>query len=238
MSLTVLSRTVDSATDKRFVLSNEQTAIVMDPATISGWTVLRIGIRYVIPDTGSNLTGSPNFCFGLSAAPTANFANGPLSSDCTHFVGMFQQSSTWTRGTNSYEDTTTVLTRRVGATIDAETDTDGLFVPHAEDTVRGGLIIRFDRSTPSLWDIRKLTASSDANCANDVTQSQFITAMETALESSVQTAMGYTSGGQGDTTEQVTVDEATDGDLTSICIAWNRTTPVMEISDIAYAVVS
>lgn len=236
MSLSVISRVI-GGDSKRFALSNEQTAIKLDPDILSGWQRLRIGMRFAIPDTGGNLTGTPLLAFGLLSNPSANCANGPLTNSCGHFVGLLTPSSTWTRSTNSWEESTTRITRRVGSTIDAETDTDGVFVPHGAATYRGGMIIEFDRSTPSLWDIDLITPGSDAECAIDISESAMIAGMEYEPGGAgISGAIGYSGGGQSHTTEQVTVDEGTDGELNALCIAWNKTSPMLEIEDVYWSV--
>ena len=232
MSLSVVTRTIGTV-DQRFSLANEQTAIVMDPTILPGWKRLRIGCRFVMPDTGGSITGTPLFCFGLLSAPSALCANGPLTGACSHFVGLYQTAATLTRAT-SYQFTNTAVTKKVGATVGSHTDSDNQFIPLLEDTARGIMIIEFDRTDPANWVTRYHGPGSTSQAHTDKAQSVLIAGMESEPGGTgVYGTLGYSSGGYS--TETIAVDESGDGALNAICVAWNKSS-VVEFSDICYSV--
>ena len=232
MSLSVVTRTIGTA-DQRFRLANEQTAIVMDPTILSGWKRLRIGCRFVIPDTGAAITGTPLFCFGLLSAPSALCANGPLTSSCSHFIGLYQTSASLSRST-TYQFTNTNVTTKVGGTVGAHTDTDNQYIPLLEDTVRAIMIIEFDRTDPANWVTHFHGPGITSQAHTDKSQAELIAGMESEpVGSGVYGTLGYSTGGYS--TETVAVDESGDGALNAICVAWNKSS-VVEFSDICYSV--
>ena len=238
MSTSILSRVI-SVTDKRIVLSNSHAAIKLDHVLINNntWSNIRIGCRIQMGDTGADITGTPKFFFGLLSNPSAGMANGPLGTSTSHFFGIDTDNATWIRGSNAYTQTSFHVGTKVGTTESLAVDSnfDDFAIGYSLSTVRNALVIDFSR--PSAWSANVVHPYNDTTAAIDISQAQLLESMILSPLTAAGTLFGY---GTSTALSNVgrTVDEGTNGQLNSICMGWDRSSAVMEFSDIVYAVLS
>src|SRR5437016_5032790 len=92
----IKSRTYSSVVDQRIALSNSHFA---RPHGIStAWTKLRIALRLSMTDSGSAITGSPDFSIGLCSDTTNIYKDATTD----HFAGIQTVASSWTRSGTTY----------------------------------------------------------------------------------------------------------------------------------------
>lgn len=223
MASTILLRTFSGVDDKRIVLTNSNFA---RPFSIpSGWTKLRVALRISITDTGGDITSNPRLAMGLCSGSSNIF----LDATTTHFVGALQDEATWSRQAGPpvrYVEPAGgwVPAKRVGSTT-----TKGA-------TFYGSALIMFDATTANrsakFVDIEKGSPNytlnifgREQNAASDVSPEQFLAQAELATPTITNHSLR--------TAQTIAVNEGTDGVLDHVCVAWDRSAPNIEISDIA-----
>lgn len=218
--------------DRRLVLTNAQAARVL--AVGSTWNSIRIGIRFAFDDTGANLTGTPNFLVGMLSNPVeagGMLSNGPLSGAATsHFIGIRNTDATWTRSAGYYsiDANTFQATKKVGSTTSngSAVLTGQTSVMEAAPATNHSIMIVFlIKGSP--WTV--YFARNASTSETHKTQADLITALEA---SDPYATLGYAATPQ----PTLTVDEATDGYLNAVCVAWDRTTPALRIADVMYSI--
>lgn len=220
-------RTISSVADPRIVLSNSNWARKWAASVGTSWSHLRLGIRISMQDFGANLTSQPRFAFGMSSGTTNLYQDATT----THWLGALSQASSWVRSTGPVKydlnDGVTnpfYLSKRVGSTL-----TQGAFITggdcylvDASVGTRSCLFLDVTKGSPNFTcNVLQPNSSSPS----DVSLNDFLT--QIAL--STPSLSGHTSG-SGVT---LAVDEATNGYFDSMNIAWDRTSPGIEISDMA-----
>lgn len=221
MAITILDRTISAVVDKRIVVSN---GTWVRPIPFATWSQLRFGIRFHMRDSGANLTGTPRFVMGVCSGSTNIY--GDASTD--NFAGIRTNSATWTRSAADYSVAVNafVPTKKVGSTI-----TDGTILnttmrftngAAAATADRGVIFVDVNKGSPNYtFDIFRAGTS-----VADISQMTFLEQMEVGAPS----ITNYSTV----TTAAFAVDE-TGGSFDHLSFFWDRTTPEIEICDIAVA---
>ena len=234
---------VQLGTDNQFELVNHQIGRVLSIGT--SWTHLRIGMRLQFDNLGQN-PGAVFFGLGVCAEPTALFANGPLGTGA-HFIGAASApdgSSNWTReaGYAAYFGATWTAQIAAGVT----SRTGGLaFRYSASSAHRLAFVIDLEKTTPTNMFIELCSGNGgaslpEAQILNDLGDiNALIGAMEAGpaianVRDFLNTYIGV-SNYSSSTGHNRTFDEGVNGDLTSICCFWNRTSIPMRVSEILWS---
>lgn len=236
------SVTIDTIIDKRITLSLSQYAAVMDIG--SSWTRLRLGCRMALSDSGANITGTPRFYFGLLASPSSGMVNGPLNASAGHFIGYHGSSATWTRtsGGSSYYNTQTnsCVGTKVGTTfVSGAPSSINQYHSLKPATNRNVWLIEFEKLSSVLTRITLITVNNNTNDTGDASEEELRNAMEYDTMSGAEDYLDAVVGqvhAQGSSSASIATDEALNGAWNAVCLGWGKTTPVMHISDILYAV--
>jgi hypothetical protein len=224
MASVIKLRTIGGVDDKRIQLVNSNFA---RPFTVSTtWSKLRVGVRWIMGNTGANLTGTPKLFFGLCSGST----NLPLDPSTTHFLGIYNVAATWTyqagppvryaHGSSSFS-----VGKRVGTT-NTSFGTPGQIYTSALETqaYRQAMFVDITKGSPN-FTVGCLYPSAVPSI--DVSQDDFLTQM--VLPTPVLTGHTFTAGSAG------ACDEGVDGTLNHVYCGWDRVSPVFEICDLAVA---
>jgi len=176
-------------------------------------------------DSGANLTGTPLFAVGICSGSTNIF--GDATAD--HFVGVRTQVATWTRAAGppvNYAINPVQAGKMVGTTWTAFSATNwisGSGIVMADATAGNRFCWFIDITKPTSYTIagyhRNVTTAGDISFATFLAQAEVDAASLT----------NHTTSNSG----TVAVDEGTNGTLDHVNVSWNRTTPEIEISDLA-----
>lgn len=224
-------------TERRLVLSNSQWAAKLNAGAT--WNTLRIGIRGWITNWGASLIATPRLYMGVCSDPNAGFANGPLSgANCKHFVGMRTDTSTAadTFG-NQYDfSTNNAGCVQVGATVN-KANIGSNSLPFSYTALDNRLVCILEMVKGSPW-TAELVLHAYSGTISDLSKDNFINAMEVETMTDVKNYLSAVSTSYVTTgpRNMPAVDEGTNGDLNSICIAWNRSIPSFHFSDFFFAI--
>lgn len=223
----ILLRTISSVDDKRIVLGNEQIARLLEIA--DNWTKLRIGLLWSI-NASATVSSSPRFAIGVCNG-TANLYG---SASTNHFVGVFPNISSfsYTSGPPAYLLTSVVKPRkRVGTT---NTDSgSGIISPYmsaAPASIRSAFYLDIEKGSPN-YTFQVGAPDTTGAAQTDITWAKFLEGMEIGMADMGSWTTGYADGNA----QTVAVDEDADGVLNALNIYWNRDSPTIEVSGLAYA---
>lgn len=224
---TILKRTYSSVDDQRIVLSNSHFARLHG---VSSWSKLRVALRISMTDSGGNLASTPEFFVGLCSGTTNIYKD----STTDHCVGVQTFSSGWTRNTSSFTAWYTSggsairPIKKVGSTVTngSAIGADGLNLP-ADVTSgtphRAVYFVDISTGSPN-YTVQTYYWTTGSNFT-DWSASDFLTNAE--LDSPSVSQFGKSA------TQTIAVNEGTDGTLNAVNVYWDRTTPQIEISDLA-----
>lgn len=223
MSVEIESVTVGSDTEKRLVLANGQWAATLALGT--DWDIIRVGARIAWDDSGGTIFGTPGFYLGLTSSPVSGLTNGPLSGINTkHFIGLITQATTWSRSASQYTVGANALGKKVGTTTTG-TGSNTLAFSLAPSTTRTGFVVQIEKGSPNFT----IRASFLGVAPMDHDYVDLLAAMDV---SDFSTAAGLLN--QSAFSGTVAVDEATDGFFNALCVAWDRATPEIHISEMLF----
>ena len=235
------SLNANSVDDRRLVLANSQWASRL---TISdNWNYLRIGFRFEIENTNYSVYGTPYFYCGLLSTPSASMINGPLTQTTSHFVGIRSNENIWNINSDtggSYYDCggsagSYNLVKRTGS-VELVTPVSSNFMPTRQFLIgrRCVGIIDIIKGSPDYT----FQGSYLGNGGHDVVSEHILeSAMSISSLNDITSYLELTAGVGNYVTSvapTISVDESSDGILDSICFAWNRTWPVVYISDVMW----
>jgi len=240
-----MSRVIDTVTiggivDKRLVLGNAQVARVLNVGT---WTTLRIGVRFCFDDFGGIVYGPPRLCIGLLSSPSGT--NGPLGETTSHFVGFRTAANflrTTTAGIVYYAITTNGVEfcSKVGNTVTSLFNSFSNNMSATPATNIWPIFIELTKAGPGSpvnWSM-SLIHWNQTIVNRHITKAEMLTAMETSNSTTLTAYMDSLISGTPYTNNPVTgtisVNEATNGTLDSVCVAWDRTSPLVRISEIMW----
>lgn len=223
-------RTISAVDDQRVQLVNSNFARPWDTVAIgTGWTKIRVACRLSITDSGSNVTSTPRFAIGICSGSTNIFQDATT----THFCGIMSNNATWSRivgppvGYNIGASGTWVVTKRIGAVTTSNTSIGGLVNSTFYDVTtanRTAFFITITKGSPT-FTIQIFTRSSAT--ASDVALAEFLTQVELVTPTIANHGLNTASN------NTIAIDEAVDGFFDHACVAWDRTTPNIEVSDLS-----
>ena len=228
--------------DRQLELTGAQLGRVLSIGT--DWTSLCIGMRFQFDDVGIN-PGVMRFGTGVCVAPSAGFANGPLSGECPHFIGA---STSWT----------TLATREAYECYVDSCSSSGIRA--GTYSTQGGLSMRWSASASVRHVLAVTIVKSGANISVGWIAPTGAATTEAAIMRDLDdqdllysvVESGDPAGGRialnahlGDTVYNSTganysfaLDEGTYGDLTSIALFFNRSAFGVRVSELIWAKLS
>lgn len=219
MPSTIFERTISAVVDRRIVLSNSNWA---RPHGETGWTKLRIGLRWSMRDSGATLTGTPVFAVGLCSGSTSIFGDLTVA----HWVGVKTTGATWPRITGpptAYQLYPAQSGKTIGATFTVATNwlsISGFTLSDVAGGNRGCWFVDITKGSPNYT----IAGYARINgTAGDISLATF----QAQIAIDAATLTNHTTVNSA----SVAVDEATNGTLDHICFSWNRATPEIEISE-------
>lgn len=209
----------------------------------SVWNKIRVGIRLSWKEfssselgqtTPSSIPGNPRFYVGM-----CNYDRGGVAAQnsAMHFVGARSSSTTFARNSNGgatgnipyYSVNFQTLKREVNV---FTAGTSGA----ASSLVIYGLSNYFmfsvdvDKSNPNTTVVSVFSPNNATTGIYNVTQAQFLTAMEAAVPA--MTGYAYSS------LAPVVINEATNGVLDAVNIYWGRSRAQVVITDVWYSIIA
>ena len=222
MSVSIETVTIDGVPDKRIAIQNSQVARKFSYGSSWGW--IRIGFHLSFVDTGGNIGSLGNTWFGVMASPTTNCSNGPMTSACSHFVGVYLVGS-GTRYTSPvvFQRLSGVrLVKRIGASITSiATPNNTIVIPASSALVRSPFFMDISKTGGNV--IMGLSYPTDGTAAaKNVTPEQMMDYMGIRLITDVRDAIAVGGGSyyNMDYYTFTTLDEATYGYLDAVVIGW------------------
>ena len=225
MATTTLLRNISGVDDVRAALSNSTLRRLLSIGT--NWTKVRVGIRWSILNTAADITSAPFLAVGVCAGTANPVNNGSATTD--HFLGVRTTTTTWQIKPGPYYvgDVTYSLraSKRVGTTWTNTSGTNNLWYAwYVIPGQRQMLFVYILKGSPN-FTISVLSVSTISGTA-DVSQADF-------FDKVVLASPGNWNGHYLATGNTVAVDEATNGYLNAVNVAWHRSNPKVEISDLA-----
>lgn len=191
----------------------------------SNWNKIRVGIQYQFVDTGTNPVGTPRLYLGVGT-----WLKG-IGNYNAHFLGMRTTGATWTRtassGLVSYGNMSLAASAIVGQT-ETTSGTGTVVIGANHASRRWVLMVDIDKSNPSAVVIDKYSSVNGTSGAFDFSYDMFIDVMESVVPNNTQHT-------RATLTSAFTVNEATNGPLDSVNIAWSRTLFPFEVTGVAVA---
>jgi hypothetical protein len=227
---------INRSGDKRLLLAQSQLARTM--AIGSDWAKLRVGVTMSLDGAQENITGTPRLLMGLNSGTS----NLPFDETPGHFIGVRTNVASMTYAG-------TALSYGISDTIQLYKNLAGVETTSNLTSARNMGISRASENhdyvngpSVSTWflDLEKVDASTmgvvfasqeyAANEDHGLTESAFKQAMtlEDIADAVVFGTQAKTSSGT------VSIDEASDGFLDTICIAWDRLIS-LEVSKVSFA---
>lgn len=229
--------------DQRLVLSNGQWAAKL--AIGSSWNSIRIGVRWAVTDSGVSTGSGSKIYVGMMSNPATGLTNGPLTTSTSHFVGLMNSGvNTRSASPNRYSISNFRFTKRINST---ETLHGGglgnMFVNCTPASYRNAFVVDIIKGSPN-FSLGVCSCGSGTGAVNiDISETLLKDSMVlpafSDVDESLETAGGGTTGYNATSGASVmAVDEATDGVLNSIVLAWNQTSIDFEFSEVFFAIMS
>jgi hypothetical protein len=223
--VTIIERTYGDGTDKRLKLTAQE---AIRPMSIgSDWGSILIGMRFNITDLGASMTGTPRLAIGVCHGT----AHGYSSISTAHWIGVRTAAATWSRNADGYYShggtTSLELRRKVGATVDGAANGSPTSHFTMWNDLRSIMVLRLTKVTETTMSASLLHRTSSASLV-DISLSTFLSVME----SSTTTLTSYTRTGLTISASTIAFDEAANGALNCVSIAWSRSDTDLEISDV------
>ena len=207
-------------------------------------------MRFAVGDTTGDIPGTPRLSIGVMSSPTSNLSNGPLGGAVSNFFGVITNSGTWTRETNNYHLSQTIpaATRLVNTTtILSPVSSSIIRISQLPSTKRNAFFLFIDKGTDGVGDWKIASVHKTSVDSTDVTYAQLVTAMEvtptepvlttriTAVRDTLNSLIGVPSNyASSNLSATANVNEATNGPLNAIVIAWDKVIPFY-ISEVIFA---
>ena len=222
MSVEIQTVTIGDEEDKRLVLTNGQVARTFDYG--SSWIWLRVGVFLSYVDTGGNLGSATNLFIGLLSNPTLNLSNGPATSTCSHFVGVYAIGS-GTRYTSPivHQKISGIrFCKKIGSTLTSvSVPGNTIVIPATSGNVRTVAYLDFVKSGGN-FSLGAVYCTNGLGLLNIPTD-EFINLMGIRENYNIRAHLADLYGKNFDCTSPynyTTIDEATYGYLNSIVISW------------------
>jgi hypothetical protein len=228
MATKTLHRIINGENDVAAVLSNSSLCRLMSIG--SNWQRIRVALRLRVTDSGANVQASPVFVVGVCAGTSHPFNNGAASTQ--HFFGCYENGTTWTRtaesgGVPAHYATTTnggVSIRRIGTT----TGWAGGPLHYTQ---------RFTTQTRCLYFVDILKAAGNWSMLQHG-KGHPVDAYDCTYEDFIDKAVLDTFSFQGHSqygwrSANFSPNEADNGYFDAVNVSWDRSSPKIEISDLA-----
>ena len=230
MSNMIRSRTIGGLEDKRVQLSNANFARLWSSDLGTSWTKIRVGCRLSMEDSGASITSTPRFAFGICSGTSNIF----MDSTTTHWAGVISYESSWGRyvtpakyDLSGESGACMKVAKRIGSTLTEGSTIAGARLCIADCTVASRTVIFLDitKGSPNFtFDLFSWQNNIGNGAMADVTLSTYLT--QVSLSNPSVTNHSTTSATQA-------IDEATYGYFNAVNIGWDRSSPTIEISDLA-----
>lgn len=234
MANVIKSRTFSSIEDKRIQLSNANFARLWSSDVGTGWTTLRIGCRISMTDSGANVTSTPRFAFGICSGTSNIF----MDATCTHWLGAIT-ANTFRRvsaGPPAYYDLANNTGQPfypatyIGTTLTLGSGLYGgsynTFLFDSTTANRALMFLDITKGSPN-FSLKMFSNAAPAGTqtATDVDLATYLTQVSLTSPSLTGHVMSNT--------QTIAVSEATNGFFNAVNISWDRSSPNIEISDLA-----
>jgi hypothetical protein len=207
----------DISGDNRIVMtSNGRFARQPLSGIFSSWSVIRVGIYFLVRDSGANITGTIRLAVGLCSGSS----NIPGDASVTHFVGAIVGSSPWTRTTVpvvNYTGSNVFPAKIVGATTSFGTVLGG---HNVQTTALQMLFVDITKGSPNF------SFTTFQKTSTTTLTSPTFSDFETQFAAGVPAFSQHVVTGA----QTVAVNEGTDGTLDHACVWWNQTSPAIDIA--------
>jgi hypothetical protein len=195
----------------------------------SDWTSLRIGLRFIFDPQGTpvTITGGPRMRIGLTSNDDV-FAGGIGS--ISHFVGYYPNDVTWTASASGYGVAGGgSCAYQVGTTVNFYTMSISSGSAGWGSTVTSArcLMLEIIKGSPN-WGVRMAVPNAPANGA--VTREAFYALV---LDHLVTNASAWSANAyqNSNSTAAPPVNEAANGPMNTVIMAWDRAVPSMDVYD-------
>jgi hypothetical protein len=206
-------------TPRKLLLGND--FIARRVSVLNRWNKIRVGIRFVMQDAGGSIAGTPKLWLGMGT-----WLKG-IGNYNAHFVGVRSNTATPSRSTSGgiavYGPSFTAVTM-VGQT-ETTSGAASRNICATPELRRSILFCDIDKTNPAAVAVSIYGSTNAVTGIYDWTYEMFIDAME-------QESPAGTSFTQSSLTTTLTVDEAANGPLDSVNLAWSRTLIPIELSDV------
>ncbi len=221
MSNIIKLRTISSVDDKRARLANSNFARLWSSDLGTTWTKIRIGCRLSIEDSGAAISGA-KFAFGICSGTSNIF----MDATTTHWLGVIHGNygATLNRGAgppvqyNNYIE----LYKKVATTLTLIDFGNSNTVYMRDCTTANRAVMFLDITKGSPFTLRLFCCTS---ASGDVSVTTYLDQLPVASP----TITGHAFGNAVTTT----IDEATNGYFNAVNVAWDKSSPAIEISDLA-----
>ena len=224
----IVNRVISTVSDNRLSLLGESWARTMSGG--NDFTKLIIGMRLSLNDY-TERTNMARWYFGLTSGTSAP----PGSATPNHFVGVTTQANPgWHVGSADCVEigyTAKNTTSKIIAGTETITSTNAApaqFIVGRASTKTVGMFFQFEKSTN--WTLNCYCTPVTDNC--DL--ATFLTYMNVSTIVGAGTLVSVLATAA----KTISVDEATNGNLDTICISWPSEVAALEISDVAWAKVT
>jgi len=222
----IKARTFSSVVDNRIRLTNSNFARLWSTDVGTSWTTICVGCRMTIEDTGANLVSTPRLAFGICVGTSNIF----MDATTTHWLGFYSVDPTWPRvsgspATYAMADATTapLFSKRITSTItSAGTQTANPRLCDCSTANRSAFFMYITKGSPNF------TGSlfcRGGTTASDVSLAEYLA----ALPLSSPSITNHSNAGN----VTLAIDEGANGSFNAVNIAWDRTSPAIELSDLA-----
>lgn len=230
--------------EKRMLLGNDSVGSFLQVG--SGWRTIRVGMRASFTDLGSSPGLGPRFWFGMMTTPNSGFTNHPIAGNCENFVGFTARNdSNWTRnaGPPVYYSGLIITPHRIVQGL--PTNGSGTSTLASVDPDRRLCYIASIAKGSPNFEVFSVhpNAGSVANALLDYDPSpvQVENAFRQRSASEIIAVLGVNTGSASSyaagTASNFAIDEGVNGELTTLCLAWNSSAFQVRVSDF-WAIVS
>jgi hypothetical protein len=229
---TIKQRTYTSIVDNRIRLTNSNFARLWSTDIGTSWTTIRIGCRISIEDSGAATTGTARFAFGVCSG-TSNIY---MDATTTHWLGALTNTADWTRTAGPPARVDMSGYTGGGGVCDfcpAKRITSTLTVGAIFATAQG---IVYDCTTENRTAFFLDITKGSPNFTLSVFHRNTATASDVTLTAYLaQVVLGSPAltNHATMTSATIAIDEGANGSFNAVNVAWDRTSPAIEISDLA-----
>jgi len=221
MASIIKARTISSIVDNRVRLTNSNCARLWSSDVGTAWTKIRVGCRMSIENTGASITSTPRFAFGICSG-TSNIFMDPTT---THWAGFLTNATTMPFYSNGNYTTSgeCVVAKRISSTLTIGSIIASNFSTQDCTTAARSMLC---------LDITKGSPNFTFQAFYNQTLPTADVPLATYISQLTLTTPAFSNHGFG-TAQTLAIDETTNGFFNAVNVAWDRSSPAIELSDIA-----